>query len=193
MPVRKHFLTDSKSEMVSRDNIAFLEPLRIQTRISAFCKKILYMRLRDVHANISGLFHFRPPQCDYTLTSSERTQRHNLRNYVFSSLRWQYDTTGLIKATGCKTTLSPQKATFFGSMKIVFFEDVAISKSNKILSMLNCQLLHVGIVAIPKLKVTQVFHTSRINLSPFTKDFRVWGTPIEIQTYFSVGLRTRTW
>ena len=29
-------------------------------------------------------------------------------------------------------------------------------------------------------KLTQVFHTSRINLSPFTKDFRVWATPIEI-------------
>ena len=26
---------------------------------------------------------------------------------------------------------------------------------------------------------TQVFHSNRINLSPFTKDFRVWGTPIE--------------
>ena len=26
---------------------------------------------------------------------------------------------------------------------------------------------------------TQVLHTKRINLSPFTKDFRVWGTPIE--------------
>jgi hypothetical protein len=61
------------------------------------------------------------------------------------------------------------------------------SKSNKILSMLNCQLLYVGFVAISQLKLTQVFHTSRINLSPFTKDFRVWGTPIEIHTYFSVG------
>ena len=26
---------------------------------------------------------------------------------------------------------------------------------------------------------TQVLHTNRINLSPFTKDFRVWGTTIE--------------
>ena len=27
--------------------------------------------------------------------------------------------------------------------------------------------------------ISQVFHTIRINLSPFTKDFRVWGTLIE--------------
>ena len=27
--------------------------------------------------------------------------------------------------------------------------------------------------------LTQVFHSYRINLSPFTKDFRVWETPIE--------------
>ena len=26
---------------------------------------------------------------------------------------------------------------------------------------------------------TQALHTNRINLSPFTKDFRVWGAPIE--------------
>ena len=26
---------------------------------------------------------------------------------------------------------------------------------------------------------TQALHTYRINLSPFTKDFRVWGAPIE--------------
>ena len=33
----------------------------------------------------------------------------------------------------------------------------------------------------PKLFVwhPQALHTYRINLSPFTKDFRVWGAPIE--------------
>ena len=32
---------------------------------------------------------------------------------------------------------------------------------------------------------TQVLHTHRINLSPFTKDFSAWGTPIEnVPIYF---------
>ena len=35
------------------------------------------------------------------------------------------------------------------------------------------------IVSSKTLNHTQVLHTNRINLSPFTKDFRVWGTPIE--------------
>jgi hypothetical protein len=43
--------------------------------------KILNTRLRDVHDNVSGFLHFRPMQCDYTLTSSGRTRRHNIRNY----------------------------------------------------------------------------------------------------------------
>ncbi len=30
----------------------------------------------------------------------------------------------------------------------------------------------------------QALHTDRINLSPFTKDFRVWGACIEIVTIF---------
>ena len=35
--------------------------------------------------------------------------------------------------------------------------------------------------AVPRrmLRHTQALHTYRINLSPFTKDFRVWGAPIE--------------
>ena len=32
--------------------------------------------------------------------------------------------------------------------------------------------------------IPQVLHTLRINLSPFTKDFRVWGTYIETQAFF---------
>jgi hypothetical protein len=36
----------------------------------------------------------------------------------------------------------------------------------------------------------QALHTKRINLSPFTKDFRVWGAPIEtISIYLRVSLR----
>ena len=31
----------------------------------------------------------------------------------------------------------------------------------------------------PMCRHTQALHTYRINLSPFTKDFRVWGAPIE--------------
>jgi len=31
--------------------------------------------------------------------------------------------------------------------------------------------------------IPQVLHTLRINLSPFTKDFRVWGTYIETQAF----------
>ena len=31
----------------------------------------------------------------------------------------------------------------------------------------------------PMYRHTQALHTYRINLSPFTKDFRVWGAPIE--------------
>jgi len=31
---------------------------------------------------------------------------------------------------------------------------------------------------------TQAFHTYRINLSPFTKDFRVWGATIETNTIY---------
>ena len=31
----------------------------------------------------------------------------------------------------------------------------------------------------PMCRHTQALHTFRINLSPFTKDFRVWGAPIE--------------
>ena len=30
----------------------------------------------------------------------------------------------------------------------------------------------------------QAFHTYRINLSPFTKDFRVWGAPIETKLIY---------
>ena len=33
---------------------------------------------------------------------------------------------------------------------------------------------------------TQVLHTNRINLSPFTKDFRVWGTSND---YTSISFR----
>ena len=41
--------------------------------------------------------------------------------------------------------------------------------------------------------ITQVFRTDRINLSPFTKDFRVWGTIIEssntlFQAFWKEGL-----
>jgi hypothetical protein len=37
---------------------------------------------------------------------------------------------------------------------------------------------------------SQALHTNRINLSPFTKDFRVWGAPIEINLiYLRVFLR----
>ena len=41
--------------------------------------------------------------------------------------------------------------------------------------------------------ITQVFRTDRINLSPFTKDFRVWGTTIEssntlFQAFWKEGL-----
>ena len=36
---------------------------------------------------------------------------------------------------------------------------------------------------------TQALHTDRINLSPFTKDFRVWGAPIE--TYLFLTSRPR--
>ena len=36
--------------------------------------------------------------------------------------------------------------------------------------------------------ITQVFHSARINLSPFTKDFRVWETPIENVTIFQGSL-----
>ena len=32
---------------------------------------------------------------------------------------------------------------------------------------------------------TQAFHTYRINLSPFTKDFRVWGALIETRIFIS--------
>ena len=32
--------------------------------------------------------------------------------------------------------------------------------------------------------LTQAFHTYRINLSPFTKDFRVWGALIENSTIY---------
>jgi len=32
-------------------------------------------------------------------------------------------------------------------------------------------------------KLIQVLHTSRINLSPFTKDFRVCGTVLESESY----------
>jgi hypothetical protein len=36
----------------------------------------------------------------------------------------------------------------------------------------------------------QALHTNRINLSPFTKDFRVWGAPIETNIiYLRVFLR----
>ena len=31
---------------------------------------------------------------------------------------------------------------------------------------------------------TQAFHTYRINLSPFTKDFRVWGATIETKSIY---------
>ena len=31
---------------------------------------------------------------------------------------------------------------------------------------------------------TQALHTYRINLSPFTKDFRVWGAPIETKPIY---------
>ena len=41
-----------------------------------------------------------------------------------------------------------------------------------------------------KLSSTQVFHSNRINLSPFTKDFRVWETPIETS---SIYLRLSIW
>ena len=37
---------------------------------------------------------------------------------------------------------------------------------------------------------TQVLHTKRINLSPFTKDFRVWGAPIETKLIY---LRVTLW
>ena len=37
---------------------------------------------------------------------------------------------------------------------------------------------------------TQALHTKRINLSPFTKDFRVWGAPIETKLIY---LRVTLW
>ena len=40
--------------------------------------------------------------------------------------------------------------------------------------------------------LTQVFHSYRINLSPFTKDFRVWETPIETLT-ISLRLPSGSW
>ena len=36
---------------------------------------------------------------------------------------------------------------------------------------------------------TQALHTDRINLSPFTKDFRVWGAPIETYLFLISYLR----
>ena len=47
------------------------------------------------------------------------------------------------------------------------------------------------LVLIPNLfKLTQALHTDRINLSPFTKDFRVWGASIEtISIYLRVSLQ----
>ena len=51
-------------------------------------------------------------------------------------------------------------------------------------SSLCCDLMNRGCQS------TQVFHTSRINLSPFTKDFRVWVTPIEIIT---ISCRVLNW
>ena len=33
-------------------------------------------------------------------------------------------------------------------------------------------------------RYTQALHTTRINLLPFTKDFRVWGASIETEPFF---------
>ena len=37
---------------------------------------------------------------------------------------------------------------------------------------------------------TQVLHTKQINLSPFTKDFRVWGAPIETYLFLFKSLQS---
>ena len=37
---------------------------------------------------------------------------------------------------------------------------------------------------------TQALHTYRTNLSPFTKDFRVWGAPIET---YPIYLKAALW
>jgi len=39
----------------------------------------------------------------------------------------------------------------------------------------------------------QAFHTYRINLSPFTKDFRVWGASIETILFFLGYLQVASW
>ena len=40
---------------------------------------------------------------------------------------------------------------------------------------------------------TQALHTDRINLSPFTKDFRVWGAPIETFLFLTSHLRVTSY
>ena len=39
------------------------------------------------------------------------------------------------------------------------------------------------------LRYPQALHTYRINLSPFTKDFRVWGAPIETNLFLMSHFR----
>jgi hypothetical protein len=48
----------------------------------------------------------------------------------------------------------------------------------------------IYIILVVMMKLTQALHTERINLSPFTKDFRVWGASIETNLiYLRVPLR----
>ena len=44
-----------------------------------------------------------------------------------------------------------------------------------------------AILNVYVLGYTQAFHTNRINLSPFTKDFRVWETLIETIRIISIS------
>ena len=61
----------------------------------------------------------------------------------------------------------------------------------KLLDEVRVSLILTDIIiwAVPE-QVSSTLHTYRINLSPFTKDFRVWGGTYWVKYHFSVGILT---
>ena len=80
---------------------------------------------------------------------------------------------------GC-TRLMSKKTLISTALSSNFFASSQLPKggSTSWYSSTNKSYLNSGFIMLPpcqKLRHTQALHTYRINLSPFTKDFRVWG------------------